>query len=424
MAVLTARNVALGVLGTAAIVGTGLAIAQDQVSPRLRSAVPADDPESPEYLAALVGATQVSHGNEYEVLTNGDEMFPAMLRAINKAQHRISLETYIYKKGYLADVFTAALERAAHRGVRVNIIVDHFGSQAMPTSHVDRLRTAGCAVARFNQSRWYTLEEVNYRTHRKILVVDGQTAFTGGAGVADDWMGNAQDPDHWRDTQFRLRGPIALLIEGAFYENLLEQDAVLTPDLRAETAQTIDAEGSGLIVSSGAGVGISDLKRLYLMLIAMSRRSLEITSPYFIPDASTLWVLRDAAARGVRVRILTDGDITDAVPVKHASRASYERLLSCGIEIHEYRRTLMHAKTIVVDGVWSLFGSANFDNRSLELNDELNVAVWNRALASDVLRDFECDLQASERIDLETWRRRPQLERLREGFWSYFSEVF
>ena len=213
VALLTARNVGLGVLGTAALVGTGLAIAQDQVSPKIRSALAASDPESPGYLAALVGGAAVSCGNEYEALTNGDKIFPAMLRAIYTARRRISFETYIYAEGHLAEVFTAALENAARRGVRVRITVDHFGSQAMPPAHVCRLRNAGCSVSRFNESRWYTLEELNYRTHRKILVVDGTTAFTGGVGVSDKWMGNAQDQDHWRDTQFRLSGPIAGLIE-------------------------------------------------------------------------------------------------------------------------------------------------------------------------------------------------------------------
>jgi cardiolipin synthase len=225
--------------------------------------------------------------------------------------------------------------------------------------------------------RWYNLEEVNYRTHRKNLVVDGEIGFVGGAGVADHWLGHAQDKDHWRDTQIRMRGPIVRLLEGAFYENFFETAGVVAPeldDLRKEEDDT----GSALVLRSSPTGGSSDLKRLYLLGIASARRTVDIESPYFVTDESTEWSLQDAVSRGVKIRILVEGDKTDAMPVKYASREAYDRLLSMGIEIYEYQPTMMHAKVIVVDGEWSMFGSANFDNRSLELNDELNVAVTDR----------------------------------------------
>jgi cardiolipin synthase len=278
-------------------------------------------------------------------------------------------------------------------------------------------------VVRFHPTRWYTIEEVNYRTHRKILVVDGEIGFTGGAGVADYWKGNAEGEDSWRDTHVRMRGPIVRLLEAAFYEVLVESYGPATPVIDPNPPVTHD-EGASFIVRSSTTSGGSDMKRVYLLAIAAARRTLDIATPYFVPDESTLWSLEDAVRRGVRVRILVEGEITDAMPVKYASRAFYDRLLTMGLEIYEYQPTMMHAKVLVVDGVLSMFGSANFDNRSLELNDELNVVVSSPELASRFLRDFENDLRASRRLELNTWRERSLLAKSREQFWSYFGEVF
>jgi cardiolipin synthase len=399
-----------------------LMLAQDQDTVKVRSAVSADDPRHSAYLAALVGAA-LTRGNRYDVLTNGDQIFPAMVEAIKSAKRRISFETYIYDKGQVADEFTAALEEAARRGVHVNLVVDSVGGSGMKADDVKRLEAAGCTIGSFHSLRWYNLEEVNYRTHRKILVVDGEVAFTGGAGVADHWLGRAQDKEHWRDTQIRMRGPIVRLVEGAFYENFVETAGIITPeldDLRREEDDT----GHSIVLRSSPTGGSNDLKRLYLFGIASARRTIDITSPYFVTDESSDWSLKDAVSRGVKIRILVEGDTTDAMPVKYASRAAYERLLSMGIEIYEYQPTMMHTKTMVVDGAWSMFGSANFDNRSLELNDELNVAVADRDLARRFTEDFEQDLRVSSRLDLATWRRRPLLEKSREKFWSYFGEIF
>jgi cardiolipin synthase len=400
----------------------GLLVAQDQIVVRVRSAVSAEDPRHPAYIAALVGA-DLRRGNIYDVLTNGDQIFPAMLEAIGGARQRISFETYIYDTGEIANRFTEALEAACRRGVRVRMVVDSVGASSMDAAHIDRLRAAKCHVAQFNAPQWYALEELNYRTHRKILVVDGEVGFTGGAGVADHWLGNAQDKEHWRDTQVRVRGPIVRLMEGAFYENFIEADGEEAPELDVAPAD-LGEEGASMLVRSSPTGGSNDLKRLYLLAIASARRTIDITSPYFVTDESSDWSLQDAVNRGVRVRILVEGDITDALPVKYASRHAYDRLLERGIEIYEYQPTMMHSKVMVVDGIWSMFGSANFDNRSLELNDELNVAVTNRALAARFVEDLERDLQVSRRITLEAWRQRGRLTRAREYFWSAFGEIF
>ena len=406
----------------AAVIAAILMLAQDQETLKVRSATGAEEPRNTAYIAALVGA-DLTRGNHYDVLTNGDQIFPAMLDAIRAAKRRISLETYIYDTGTVADQFTAAFEEAARRGVRINLVVDSVGASSMNASHKKRLQQAGCRIAEFNPPTWYSLEEVNYRTHRKILVVDGEVGFTGGVGFADHWLGHAQDKDHWRDTQIRMRGPIVRLLEAGFYENFVETAGEITPELD-DTPQEMDAEGASFLVRSSPTGGSNDLKRLYLFAIASARRTLDITSPYFVTDESSNWSLEDAVRRGVKVRILVEGDKTDAMPVKYASRQAYDHLLSLGIEIDEYQPTMMHTKALVVDGILSMFGSANFDNRSLELNDELNVAVSSRDFAARLLEDFQQDLRAARRLDLATWRQRHRLEKAREMFWSFFGEVF
>jgi cardiolipin synthase len=409
-------------LVAALVIAGGLMLAQDQVTLRVRSAVAAEDPRHPRYIAALLGV-DLRAGNVYDVLANGDQFFPAMLEAIDHAKRRVSFETYIYDTGAIADRFTAAFEKAARRGVKVRMVVDSVGASSMDDSHVQRLRAAGCELARFNTPRWHSLEEINYRTHRKLLVVDGEVGFTGGAGVSQHWIGNAGNKDEWRDTQVRIRGPIVRLMEAAFYENFIEAAGEGTPELDDVPADSGEAGASLLVRSSPTGGG-NDLKRLYLLAIASARRTLDITSPYFVTDESTRWSLEDAVKRGVKIRILVEGDITDAMPVKYASRVHYQQFLQSGIEIHEYQPTMMHTKALVVDGIWSMFGSANFDNRSLELNDELNVAVTNRELAARFLADMEQDLRVSKRITLEEWRRRGRLMKVRERFWAAFGEVF
>jgi cardiolipin synthase len=220
-----------------------------------------------------------------------------------------------------------------------------------------------------------------------------------------------------------MRGPIVRLAEAAFYENFIETDGVVTPVLDDATTET-DESGHSLVLRSSPTGGSNDLKRLYLLGIASARRTIDITSPYFVTDESTGWALNDAVSRGVKIRILVEGDKTDAMPVKYASREAYDHLLSMGVEMYEYQPTMMHVKTLVVDGAWSMFGSANFDNRSLELNDELNVAVSDRDLARRFTEDFEQDVRVSSRLELATWRQRSRLEKVREKFWSYFGEIF
>jgi cardiolipin synthase A/B len=414
------RNVLLAILIVAILVAVGLVIAQDQETLRVRTPLPAEDPRYPDYLARLVGRP-ITSGDSYVVLRNGAETFPAMIGAIDAARTRISFETYIYSEGQVADRFTRALAAAARRGVRVQVVLDSVGASGSEREDLRALQDAGVQIGWFNPQTG--IEELNYRTHRKILVVDGEVAYVGGIGLADHWEGNADSKEHWRDTQFEIRGPAVDNIEAGFHENWIETGGVVEPIVAPKTGE---AAGSGrsAVVWSSSEAGSNALKLLYLLTIGAARKTLDVQSPYLITDESTKWSLLEARKRGVRVRLLTEGDITDAKPVKFAGRAQYESLLASGIEIYEYQPTMMHVKAMVVDGIISVIGSANFDNRSLELNDELNIVVASRPLASRITADFESDLRKSVKIDLDQWRSRPFHIRGRERLWSFFGEVF
>jgi cardiolipin synthase len=404
------------------VVGILLFIAQDPRTLHVRSTYAATDAIFPEYLATLINAP-ITHGDKYAVLQNGDEFYPAMLAAIRGAKKRIVLETYNYNKGEAGEMFTNALADAARRGVTVRLVLDAFGASSPPANLTDRIEGAGGKVIWFNQIGPWTVESTNTRTHRKLLVVDSEVAFTGGAGVADHWLGHAQDEKHWRDTQFQVTGPAVRMLEACFYENWLEAGGEGSPEINPDDPKPAGASRSLVIWSNPVG-GVSNVKQLYLYSIAAARRSIDIQSPYFIPDASALAALYDARARGVKVRILSDGDVTDAKSVKHASRNTYQRLLDHGIEIFEYAPTMMHAKIMIVDGMWTVMGSGNFDNRSLELNDEITVAVSDADLGHRLTEAFQTDMSHSTQRRVDEWPRRPWHWKIREKFWGIFGEVF
>lgn len=417
------NKLVLSILIVIGIVALLLVASKDLETLQIESQHSAEDPLFPSYVAALLGA-QATGGNRYDVLTNGDQIFPSMLAAIRNARRRVSVETYIYEEGVVGAEFTDALEAAAKRGVKVNLVVDALGSKGIPKEWTGRLEAAGVQIGVFGTPKWYAPRALNNRTHRKILIVDGRVGFTGGVGLADHWLGHAEDPLHWRDMMVRIEGPAARLMEGAFDENLIETHRPVTPIVDPPPDIPAGPRDSAMVLRSSPRGGSSDLKRLYLLTVAAAHRTLDICSPYFIIDRSSDWALAQAVKRGVRVRILVEGDMTDAKPVKYSSRDAYEHLLQQGIAIYEYQPTMMHTKAMMVDGVWSIFGSANFDNRSLETNDEMNVAVSDPDLAARLLREFEHDLQSAKRLELGEWRRRSLLEKAREHFWSYFGEIF
>ena len=399
-----------------------LFIAQDPRTLHVRSLAAVTDTAFPDYIAALINVP-VTHGDAFDVLRNGDEFYPSMLTAVKQARKRILFETYNYNKGEAGELFTNALAEAAKRGVDVRMVLDAFGASTPPPNLDARIESVGGKVLWFNQVRLRSIESQNTRTHRKLLVVDGEVAFTGGAGVADHWLGHAQDAEHWRDTQFKITGPAVRLLEACFYENWLEAGGEGAPELQHRVG---DGPGGSrtLVVWSNPVGGVSNVKQLYLYSIASARHTIDIQSPYFVPDASALAALNEARARGVRIRILSDGEVTDAKSVKHATRATYQRLLNAGIEVYEYLPTMMHAKIMLVDGVWSVVGSGNFDNRSLELNDEITVAIFDPDLGRRVETHFEADLAKSKHWLSEDWKKRPWHWKVREFLWGILGEMF
>jgi cardiolipin synthase A/B len=416
------RNLIIGIVIAMIVVGVGLVIAQDQETLRVRTSLAATDPRFPGYLAKLSGHALTS-GDRYTVLTDGDAAFPEMLAAIGAARHRVAFEGYIYNsKEDVARQFTDAFVAAALRGVEVRLVFDAFGAK-LSDEDASRLEDAGCRIGWFNKVRSRAIEEVNYRTHRKALIVDGEVAFVGGIGIADQWARDTEKERKWRDTHIKVVGPAATDVEAAFNENWIETGGIVDPDVIAHDPSPRGPASSIVIWSSPEG-GTNALKLVYLLSLAAARESIDIQSPYLITDASTAWSLAEARRRGVRIRMLVEGDITDAKPVKFAGRAQYGTLMQQGIEIHEYQPTMMHTKAVIVDGVLSIVGSANFDNRSFELNDELNVVVFDRAVAARLRDDFERDLGRSKKLDLDSWRSRPLHIRAREKTWSLFGEVF
>lgn len=408
------------------VVGILLFIAQDPQTLEVRSQYAATDPAFVAYLASLVGSPVVD-GDAVEVLENGDVMYPAMIAAIDAAKSRIVFESYNFNMGKAGDLFTAALAHAAERKVRVRVVLDAFGAAVPPLDMAPRFKAAGVEFVMFHPVGMWTVEATNYRTHRKILVVDGAVAFTGGAGVADHWFGHAEDKKHWRDTQFKITGPSVRALESAFYENWLESGGTGAPDLdvTADDDAVVPSAGAKTIVAwSNANGGASNIKLMYLYLIAAAHHTIDLESSYFVPDSSAAFVFAEARQRGVAIRILTDGDITDATSVRQASRHAYQPLLDQGARIFEYQPTMMHVKAMVVDGQWSVFGSANFDNRSLELNDEIVVSVLDPALATALTASFERDLKVSREYTADAWRQRPWYQQAREKMWGLFGEVF
>jgi cardiolipin synthase len=285
--------------------------------------------------------------------------------------------------------------------VKVRILLDAFGAKKMSGVLVDRLVEAGCDVAWYHPLSWYTLKRLNNRTHRKVLVVDREVGFTGGVGIAEEWTGAAEDPEHWRDNHFRVRGPAVRYLHAGFAENWRRA----TGEVMAHPIPTDELGGRGRaratpLATSPRGKE-SDIGVMYWLLLMRARETIDIATPYFVPDRDMLEAITATAERGVRVRLLVPGPHLDKKIVQWASYASFDDLIDAGVEVWEYQPTMMHVKSLVADGRWSIIGSANFDNRSFELNDELVLLVDDSRLADDVTKHFEEDLEQSRRMGRE-----------------------
>ncbi|HEU4487863.1 MAG TPA: phospholipase D-like domain-containing protein, partial [Actinomycetota bacterium] len=324
---------------------------------------------------AITGAP-VSYGNDVELLVNGDNIFPAFLETIGSATKTLNLLTYVYWTGDIAHDVADAVSKRALEGVTCNVLLDAVGAMKMDSGLISSMEDAGVRVRRFRPVKPYAIRRVTNRTHRKILVADGVTGMTGGVGIAQEWTGNAHDPEHWRDTHIRVRGPVVRGLQGAFAENWLEATGeVLAGEDYLPEVKPVDGGGAMQVMRSSAGVGDTDAEALYYLAIASARKSLFLTSAYFAPRPAFIEALVEASRHAVDVRILVPGSHTDKGIVRQAGRSSYKRLLSEGVRIFEYQPTMLHAKCLVVDGVLSSIGSVNFDNRSFQLNDEATLCV-------------------------------------------------
>jgi len=361
-------------------------------------------------------------GNSLKLFNNGDRFYPAMLEAIEHAAHTITIEAYIYWAGDVGLRFARALAKKAAAGIKVKILLDAIGSATIGEEIFQTLKRGGCQVAWYNPIHWYTIGRFNNRTHRKSLIVDGRVGFTGGAGIADSWLGSAQDPEHWRDMQIRIEGSAVTPLQTGFAQNWLETTGELvsgswyypSPDdagsLRVQT------------IMSSPQTGASTVRTMYYLSIICARRSIYIANPYFVPDQVALGALIEAKQRGVDVRIMVSGIHNDNWLARHNSVRLYRRSLEAGVEILEFNRTFLHHKTMVVDGVWVTVGTTNFDNRSFAHNEENNVCVYDTNLAGELERIFLADMTACRRVDLQSWRRRGPFAKIQEIIASVLQE--
>lgn len=356
-------------------------------------------------LEAYAGAPIVG-GNAVQVLLNGEEIFPALVEAINSAQRTITYAQYFYEDGPVARDVAEALAERCRAGVGVNVLLDGFGTLAMPAEYTDLMKISGCHVAYFRPLGSLGFGKYTNRNHRRILVVDGRIGFTGGSGVSRKWMGNGRVEGHWRDTDVRVEGPVVEYLQAAFAENWLEATGMV---LGGDGYFPGPLEPRGKVYaqvarSSPAG-GSYAMYTTLLLALTSARRTVYIANPYLLLDDKMRETLLGLVARGVRVVVLVPGAIDHNI-VRQASRAQFGEMIRGGIEIYEYTPALLHSKTVVIDGLWATVGSTNFDNRSFAANDELNLIIYDRGIARKLEQVFLADLDASRQVSYEDWKDR------------------
>jgi cardiolipin synthase len=406
--IITALVTLFGVL-----IALNLTAGEKQIKRQIGHRYSIDDPQFQRTLGVMLGPVIIP-GNRFEVLVNGDEIFPSMLNAIREARRTISFETYIYWSGRVGKDFADALAERARAGVKVHVLIDWVGSSKMEKAYLTTMENAGVEIRKFHEPRWYNLSKLNNRTHRKILVVDGGTGFTGGVGIATEWTGHAQDPQHWRDTHFKVEGPVVAQMQAVFADNWVKATGVVLHGGDYFPPIAHAGDGAAQMFSSSPSGGSESMQLMYLLIINAARKSIDLATAYFVPDQLTRDAIVDALKRGVRVRIVTPGPHTDAETVRRASRALWGDLLAAGAEIYEYQPTMYHCKVLVADELLISVGSTNFDDRSFRLNDEASLNIYDAKFARRQVEIFEQDLAQSRRMTLEAWRGRPLSEKLWE----------
>lgn len=401
----------------ASILATILALnfipGEKKVQTRISEIYAVQDPQFLRTMSHLLGPPLVA-GNHVQELINGDEIFPPMLAAVRAAQKTITFETFIYWSGDIGREFAEALAERAQAGVKVHVLVDWVGSLKMDEELLDLMENAGVELHKYHPLHWYHLARMNNRTHRKLLIVDGTVGFTGGVGIADEWLGDAQDADHWRDSHFRIEGPAVAHMQAAFLDNWMKTSGeVLHGEDYFPPLKPV-GEHYAQMFKSSSGEGSESVRLMYLLSIASARKTIYIANAYFVPDDLSVETLVRALERGVKVRIILPGKRIDSESVRRASRARWGDLLEAGAEIYEYQPTMFHCKVMIVDDVWVSVGSTNFDSRSFRLNDEANLNIYDRAFAERQIEIFEDDLKKSRQITYAEWQHRPWSEKLLE----------
>ena len=345
-------------------------------------------------------------GNAVELLLNGEQIFPSLTDAVRSAQRTITYAQYYYEDGPVARDLAEALAERCRAGVGVNILLDAFGSLYMPREYVTLMSASGCHVAWFRPLSQYVFRRYYKRNHRRIVVVDGRVGFTGGAGVSRKWMGNGRTEGHWRDTDVRVEGPVVEYLQAAFAENWLEATGIVLGG-EAYFPRPIESRGQvyAQVARSSPAGGSAAMYTTLLLALSSARQSVLVTNPYFVLDERMQDAVIRTVGRGVRVAVLVPAAIDHNV-VRQASRAQFGELLQAGVEIYEYGPALLHAKTMVIDGVWATVGSTNLDNLSFAYNDELNLIVYDRGIAQRLAQVFHEDLAVSRRVTYEAWKRR------------------
>ena len=384
---------------------------EKRIEQRLTRAYALADPQFERELGVLLGPPVVG-GNRYQTLKNGDEIFPSMLAAIRSAKKTITFESYIYWSGAIGNEFAQALAERARAGVKVHVLLDWVGSAKIEDKLLDEMKAAGVEVQRYHPVRWYTLGKLNNRTHRKLLIVDGHTGFTGGVGIAPEWTGYAQDPDHWRDTHFKVEGPVVGQMQAIFLDNWIKVSGEVPHGEGYFPALLPVGQGRAQMFSSSPTGGSESMELMYLLALTAASRSIDLSAAYFVPDELTTNALVAALKRGVRVRIIVPGEHIDSDTSRSASRARWEAPLQAGALIAEYGPTMYHCKVMIVDGLLVSVGSTNFDNRSFHLNDEATLNILDTAFAEQQTRIFEEDLALSKPISFQAWQNRPWREKL------------
>jgi cardiolipin synthase len=415
---MTTRDVVVAAIAIAAtlvvgLVALNLRTGEKQIEREVARLYATPDPQFVRAMGVLLGPP-ILDGNRFQVLVNGDEIFPSMLAAIRTARSTISFESYIYWSGGVGKAFAEALAERAKAGVKVHLLLDWLGSSKLDAQQLAMMEAAGVEVRRFHAPRGSQLARVNNRTHRKLLIVDGKVGFTGGVGIADEWSGNAQDPAHWRDTHFRAEGPVVAQMHAVFMDNWVKVTGKVLHGADYFPALEPAGASRGQMFSSSPEGGSESMHLMYLLAITAAAKSIDLSSAYFVPDALTMRTLVNAAKRGVKIRIITPGEHMDAETVRRASRAGWGELLRAGVAIHEYQPTMFHCKVMVVDGLWVSVGSTNFDSRSFSLNDEANLNILDVDFARRQTDIFERDLTRSHAVTLEQWEHRPLAEKLLE----------